>query len=73
MFETRKGLGRQAGDLAGDDGLHDLSGAAVGARHRAYRPGMTETRNIRQSRSGQPQAGAGRPLGSRPNRYGRLP
>jgi hypothetical protein len=30
--EIRRGLGPQAGDLAGDDGLHDLGGAAVNSR-----------------------------------------
>jgi hypothetical protein len=29
MHTVRRGLGAQAGDLAGDDGLHDLAGAAV--------------------------------------------
>jgi hypothetical protein len=29
MYEIRKGSGPQAGDVAGDDRLHDLGGAAV--------------------------------------------
>jgi regulator of RNase E activity RraA len=54
VYTIRKRLGPQAGDLAGDDGLHDLARAAVGSGDAQLCEPLGDQHPLKQVRTGYP-------------------